>query len=149
MHNIVDFSLLSLIMLSGPTIARLVYDWYKINVKKEPITKAGYRKRTLATGAAMVVVGLLNSIMYPNVKFMYAVTLSYAIFFLLFDYGLNKARGLRLFYTSSNPSHPSMWEQFRIKFKGTPTELLLKLWVLGVAISLYYFYNNIVDTRGL
>lgn len=145
MYLTVRFALLSLIVLTAPTIIRLCYDWWKIKIKKSPITKAGYVKRNLWTGIGILLAAGLDSLIHPFVVYPWAVLFSYTIFFLLFDYGLNLARGKKLFYVSPNPNHPSRWERTRQFLSHMPIvgELFVKLWVLSVGIGFYYFYEMI------
>lgn len=129
---------MEIILFSIPLIFRLIYDWDKIRKQKETISTTGYFKRNLALLAQFIAVGLIAHWLWPEPPLIVNFTYPLGIFLLCFDYSINLLSGKPFFYRSETGK--SRWEVLRSK---TPIvcEILVRLWVSAVLISVYYQYN--------
>ena len=134
-------SILGLLVLSLPLIVRLIVDYIKIEKKKEPITKSDYRVRWGVTFLATIGAGVISKLLDPTAPLVFHILFSAGVFVLFFDYALNLLRGKKWYYRSSNPQHPSKWEQIRMNYIPIHADVFLRLIVTGAMISTYFYYT--------
>src|SRR6478609_4045389 len=109
----VPFNIWILILFILPFIIRLGFDTYSIKKAKTKISKRGYLIRNTLTGGLIILAGVISKSYETSPPLWTAILFSFTLFFGLFDYSLNVARGLAWYYSSPDEHHNSVWERAR------------------------------------
>jgi|SRR5882672_431131 len=139
--------IVTFILLTLPTLIRLITDYLRIEVKHHTFTTTTYLQRNIYTGLVMILCSLLNYAIFhnpngagPYAPYLTQVAASIGTFVMLFDYSLNLLRGKPIFYVSTNADHPSLWERlYQISpWYGT---LLMKLVLCSAGWTSYICFE--------
>lgn len=127
--------LLNLLFLLAP-LSRIAWDWYTIEVKQQSIR---YTLHNIVTGLTLALqIALLTTLLGTPLED--AILMSWSIYYLLFDFGLNFFRGKPVFTYYGDFSDRINLSFIEFEFyQFIPWQVLLIIKIVFVSVSFYFY----------
>lgn len=125
------------VLMILPLITRLFFDYLEIMVYK---TEVRHKTQAILTGIQMLSFSYIASSLEP-VEYWKAMVLSWATFWLIFDYALNLLRGEKWHYIDLGKDGKRSLFDSIYERAGVLGTLFLKLWFFLFAIYAYFFWS--------
>lgn len=133
----------AIIFLIAPLAIRLAWDGHEILVCRREVN---HGKHTTATAFFIFVAAFAVWLIEPVKTVFQPFMLSWGIFWMFFDYGLNIIRGKRILYIDlGTDGKQSFFDSIYEKLGPYPI-LGAKLWFLLLTFSIYFYWTLITGT---